>query len=255
MLIRRLVAEAYRAGFRWSCRKHLRFERFGTPYGGWQVPVDVVSPETVVVSAGAGEDISFDLELIRRYRMTVHIVDPTPRARAHVLGVIHAVEGRTPADADRAHDPSEMYDLTDVGSERIKYLDCGLWNKDQVVRFYAPANPLNVSHSAVNLQKTSEYFEAECLRFNSICARQGISAVEILKLDVEGAEHDVIQDVIAGSLSPRIICVEFDEAPHWKELTAFKRVRSSIEDLDEAGYDLCCVDSWNFTFIQRTSLR
>ena len=35
----------------------------------------------------------------------------------------------------------------------------GIWSKADRLRFYAPANPDHVSHSAVNLQGTDSYFE------------------------------------------------------------------------------------------------
>src|ERR1700719_1014712 len=36
-------------------------------YGGWTVPGDLIGREWVCYSVGAGGDIEFDLELIRRY--------------------------------------------------------------------------------------------------------------------------------------------------------------------------------------------
>jgi hypothetical protein len=36
--------------------------RLGTKYGGWSIPTDFpLSSQSVIVSVGAGEDISFDL--------------------------------------------------------------------------------------------------------------------------------------------------------------------------------------------------
>ena len=41
------------------------------------------SEGTINVLAGAGEDLSFDLELNRRYGAEIAIIDPTPRALTH----------------------------------------------------------------------------------------------------------------------------------------------------------------------------
>ena len=40
----------------------------GTEYGGWLVDLDLIPERSTIVSAGIGEDISFDLELIRQKR-------------------------------------------------------------------------------------------------------------------------------------------------------------------------------------------
>ena len=43
---------------------NIPYEELGTPYGGWQfIPLDK-NEQLNVISAGVGEDISFDIELI-----------------------------------------------------------------------------------------------------------------------------------------------------------------------------------------------
>src|SRR5438445_317571 len=48
----------------------------GSDYGGWNIPEDAVVEGQVCYCVGAGGDISFDLELIRRYGAIVRAVDP-----------------------------------------------------------------------------------------------------------------------------------------------------------------------------------
>ncbi len=58
-------------------------ETLGTPYGGWQF-ISLDKQENInVISAGVGEDISFDVELINKYGCNVILIDPTPRAIIH----------------------------------------------------------------------------------------------------------------------------------------------------------------------------
>lgn len=57
--------------------------RLGSEYGGWTFVDEPQLHDTVIVSAGLGEDASFDVEFAQRYDATVIIVDPTPRAIAH----------------------------------------------------------------------------------------------------------------------------------------------------------------------------
>jgi hypothetical protein len=50
----------------------------GSDYGGWRVPGGLIGPGWICYCVGAGGDVSFDLELIRRYGATVRAVDPVP---------------------------------------------------------------------------------------------------------------------------------------------------------------------------------
>src|SRR5271165_3572908 len=57
-------------------------EKLGTNYGGWVVAKNllVYTAQPITMSFGIGDDISFDLEMIRRYHARVFAYDPTPKA-------------------------------------------------------------------------------------------------------------------------------------------------------------------------------
>jgi hypothetical protein len=86
--------------------------RIGTEYGGWTF---VDHPElrgSLVVCAGAGEDISFDIGFAREYDSRAVIVDPTPRAILHVEEVIRRLRDEVPRTAE----------LNDTGKQDVRYL-------------------------------------------------------------------------------------------------------------------------------------
>lgn len=74
--------------------------RLGSDGCGWWVPKAVVRPRAIAYCAGAGEDISFDLELHRR-GLTVVTIDPTPRAIAHVDSVQPLMDAQGHGHIDR----------------------------------------------------------------------------------------------------------------------------------------------------------
>src|SRR3546814_13240808 len=78
----------------------------------------------------------------------------------------------------------------------------GLWSEDATLRFYAPRDPTHVSHSIVNLQETESYFEARCRSIASLMAELGHDRLDLLKVDVEGAEHEVIRSMLASGIRP-----------------------------------------------------
>src|SRR5581483_8733866 len=47
----------------------------GSAYGGWMMPEGVIRADWICYCVGAGGDVSFDLELIRRYGATVRSFD------------------------------------------------------------------------------------------------------------------------------------------------------------------------------------
>jgi len=194
--------------------------RLGSGYGGWWVPANILEPGTTVISAGVGEDTTFDEELLSS-GCEVWAVDPTPRARQHVT--TRRGEG---AFGDRFH-----------------FWPVGLWHQDETLRFYAPANPAHVSHSVLNVQHTTSWFEAECWSLARLLLEAGLTCPDVLKLDIEGAEIQVLRRLVAERLRPPAVCVELDAPlPEWRTL-------SLLRDLRRAGYRLTHAEGWNLLLL------
>jgi len=191
--------------------------RLGSDYGGYFVPLGRVDERSVCYSGGVGEDTTFDEELIERTGCSVEAFDPTPRAVAHAATVV-------------ARHP------------RFHFMPVGLWSEDTCVDFFAPANPAHVSHSITNLQGTTETMRVEVRRLSSVMKELGHDHLDVLKLDIEGAEHVVIESMLADEIHPAVLCVEFDQP------VKVKALRATLASLNAAGYTLAATDDWNYTF-------
>ena len=66
----------------------------------------------------------------------------------------------------------------------------------------------------------------------------GLSDIDLLKLDVEGAEHEVLDDMLASSVRPRQLLVEYH---HRFEQVGVDKTRESISKLRQAGYRLFAI--------------
>jgi FkbM family methyltransferase len=221
--------------------------KLGTAHGGWTVPKSAVEAGGTAVCVGAGEDISFDVELNKK-GFRVFTVDPTPRAKEHVANVLAAAAGGPPASINNSR--VEFYDLHGFDSGRYALLDSGVWNENTVMRFFAPKDPTHVSHSIVNLQGTDEWFEARCETLKTICDSNQIGEINILKLDIEGSEYAVVANIIESGLRPPVLCVEFDEIRNPLDGKLMNRIRSTIKLLGNAGYKFRHLENSNALFVR-----
>lgn len=203
-------------------------KKIGSRYGGWIVPVTRLDSASVCYCVGVGEDITFDLGLIETFGCEVFAYDPTPRASEHV-------ETRA------------------FGNKNFKFSTYGLWDSDEVRRFYSPANPAHVSHSILNLQNSNTYFEAQCRRLSTLMRENGHDRLGLLKLDIEGAEYRVVESLIEDRVDIDIICIEYDEAYHPLDEGFRLRIRESVRRLMRFGYAMVAIDGkCNFTFVKNT---
>lgn len=206
---------------------HLKdLKEIGTKYGGWVIPSSLINSESICYCVGCGEDISFDLGLIEQFGCNVFGFDPTPRAIQYVR---------------------------QNAGKNIKYIfgEVGLWDKEDNLKFYAPKNSEHVSHSLLNLQKTQNYITIKVNRLIAIMKNNGHNKLDLLKLDIEGAEYAVIDSIIADNLDIKIICVEYDECFNALDSNYRKRIRISAHKLITSGYSLVCVQgNGNYTFVK-----
>lgn len=223
--------------------------RLGTKYGGWIIPVDAgLSADSICYSAGAGEDISFDCALVERFHCRVRVIDPTPRAIQHFGNLEQAVMSGQRFSVNNSNE--DYYSVTAEDFKRLRFVPVGLSDRDSELKFYLPKNPAYVSCSTVNLHKTEEYFTAQCFRLSSIMQQLGDTSIDLLKMDIEGAEYAVIRDMVATKLLPRLLLLEFDEAHTPLDNEASTRIKHHIKVLEQAGMRCIAVDGCNASFIR-----
>ena len=63
----------------------------GTRYGGWSLLDEDNLNNSTIISAGLGEDASFDIEFASKYNAKIIIVDPTPRSIKHYNEIINSL--------------------------------------------------------------------------------------------------------------------------------------------------------------------
>jgi FkbM family methyltransferase len=179
----------------------------GNPGARWCVCPQGLSAESVVYSAGVGEEISFDLGLIERFGMRIHAFDPTPRSIAWVR--------------DQAL-PKEFV-----------FHPYGIAELDGRCRFNPPRDPLHVSHTVLQRAGSGPATELPVHRLETILRMLGHRQIDLLKMDIEGAEYGVLADLLAGRVAVKQLLVEFHH--RWPEV-GIAKTKHAIGMLQEAGY-------------------
>ena len=212
-----------------SCAKIRRRDdliHLGSKYGGWVVPVGLLDSESVCYCGGCGEDISFDLELIKIFHCNVYAFDPAPRAVSYVNTIINDIP---------------LYHFFDVG----------LWDCQDQLKFYATRNNDCASHSLLSIQRTEKYIKVDVKRLSQIMHENNHQKIDLLKIDIEGAEYKVIGSILEDRLDIKILCVEFDEFINPLNSEYMSRIRSSIKSLLMNRYQLVySQENGKYTFVR-----
>ena len=188
---------------------------YGSHYGGWALKEGTIAKDSVVYSFGIGEDASFDLDLIQETGCTVHGFDPTPKSLAWVK--------------------------QNVQEDRVLMHPWALGFEDGTLTLWMPDNPNHVSASLVSASGRSKgSFDAECKSLKSIMEELGHESVDVLKMDIGGAEYGVIEALCAGGTISMVgqLVVEFH---HRMEGFTKAQTLDAIQLLRDEGFRIAWV--------------
>ncbi|MGD2070059.1 MAG: FkbM family methyltransferase [Gemmatimonadota bacterium] len=176
--------------------------------GGWCYCPTLLSAGDVVYSFGVGEDIDFELHLLERYELELHAFDPTPVA-------VGWLEERGVPDGLRFH-------------------PVGVAGHDGTASFRARPGERNPSFTLGGTSADpSSAVEAPVQRLPTLARELGHTSIALLKLDVEGAEYDAIDDLVESGLAVGQLLVEFH---HRFRGVGRERTARAVEGLRDAGF-------------------
>ena len=131
--------------------------------------------------------MGFEKKIAETFKCYVHCFDPTSLAKNFM--------------------EKQKYD-----KDLIFFEPYGIWNTDGKIKFYYQdeTNRNNSGGSITNLFETNNYDLLECLKLSSIMKKNNHESVDVVKLDIEGASIQVIEDFIGENIHPKQIVVEFE---------------------------------------------
>ncbi|HET6568292.1 MAG TPA: FkbM family methyltransferase, partial [Rhodothermales bacterium] len=178
----------------------------------WTLQSGTLNPDSIVYSFGVGTDISFDLSLIRQYGLTVHAFDPTSRSLAWIHGQ------KLPAG--------------------FLFHPVGLAGFDGVARFRPPDNPAFVSYSLTESNAAEQVVEAPVKRLSTLMRELGHDHIDLLKMDIEGAEYDALRDLLHQEAQVDQILVEFH---HRFPSIGVEATKEALAMLNRHGYRIISI--------------
>ena len=225
MNLKRLVNQCIRKDLFYFPEALPSTETLGTVYGGHSVLTGAVKPEPILYSFGVGEDISFDLEMIERFDAQIYACDPTPRA-------VKFLDAQTLPD-------------------NFKFKAVAVSDKNETLEFHPPLNPQHVSHSVVQKSEELKPLSVPAESVASLMHGWGHQEVTILKMDIEGAEYAVLEDMMRTGIKPEQILVEYH---HFFKGSSVKQTRDSVELLLANGYVIFDIDDrgHNYSFVRKS---
>jgi FkbM family methyltransferase len=181
---------------------------------GWEVIAGSLTKEALVYSFGIGTNASFEEQALRDFGCQIYAFDPTPKSINYVR--------------------SQNF------GPRFHFREIGIWDVDGEVEFAGPANPADVSCTAILQDTNLPTFRARVGTLTSIMGELGHTKIHVLKMDVEGSEYRIIENLARGGVRPRQLLVEFHQG--FYGCTA-KMTRDSVKTLRDIGYDIFWVSS------------
>ena len=187
-------------------------ETLGTNYGGWAIPINAkLDSNSIVYSGGVGEDMSFDLKLEDKYKCKIFLIDPTQRAIKHYEEVKQMFKTKIIAlSGNIQNDYLKNIIGLNPNFENFNYIDKGLYREKTKLKFYKQTNPDYVSQSLVLNMFGNEYDEVEVDSIKNIMKEHNHTKIDLLKLDIEGSEIDVLNQMLDDEIYPTYLCIEFD---------------------------------------------
>ena len=217
-----------------SYLKNVSFDltRLGTDYGGWFIPKNIlhaIDKKRVLVSGGLGHDVSFDKILLKN---GFQIIGLDPLAEC----------------CDFAR--KELGD-----SKSVFVIEKGLWTNSGNIDFFPPKNKTHDSWSITNTQSalpqegtTFKVISLEDLikEYPSI----GNSDFSMLKLDIEGAESEIMKKLFTSDYKFDFIGIEMD----FLSLIPFLAIKRRLRAIFTARQNMKIFKSAGYTFVLKENL-
>lgn len=201
------------------CRNIPSKKRIGD-VDSWSILTDKLH-SSVVFSGGVGKDITFEIKLANQYGCRVYLYDPSPTGINTVQKLLLP--------------------------EKIKFSPVGLAGNNGEVVFSKPKNILEGSYTISDEGDTT----FSCRKLSELIAENCFNEIELVKIDIEGFEYQVLEELLDSNIMVRQIVVEYH---HFFKSISSTKTSDSIKLLKSKGYILFHKSGHDYSFVRKNSL-
>lgn len=130
-----------------------------------------------------------------------------------------------------------------IKDPRFVMHEIGVAAFDGEVKFNPPENPDHVSHEILECESTqANAIRVKVKRLVSIMKELGHGKIDLIKLDIEGAEYEVIDVLLKSNILPKQLLVEFH---HRFPKVGIEKSIGTIKRLRDVGYKILSISETN----------
>ena len=103
----------------------------------------------------------------------------------------------------------------------------------------------------VKSYSSDEFIEVPVKKITTIMNELGHTSIDFIKLDIEGAECDVMYQIFSNKIYPKFICIKFSIAKN-KKIDGMAIANRCLNMIVNQGYDILKCDKLEYSFIRKT---
>ena len=198
--------------------------------GGWWFTPENLDSDSIVYSLGVGDLIDFDLGVIDRCQSRVFAFDPTPTSKSFV---------------DREDRPKQFHFQPWAAAGEDGSLSL----------FPRVRNDGSLSTDMFTLVAEEASRESAIVvpayTVETLARKLGHARIDLLKMDIEGAEFEVLDALIAGQLRPKQLLIEFHHRFIDNGLARTSGIVERLRAEDYKLYSVCAETGREVSFLHQ----
>ena len=155
-------------------------------YFNYYLDSSLIEKNSIIYSFGLATNIKFEEKLASDFDVNVYCFDPTPVAVNY---------------------------MKNVKNLKLIYQPYGIWVEDKKVKFYYldSEHPESFNGSITNYSgNANNSINLQCYKLKSLMSMNNHNKIDVLKMDIEGAAIEVMNNILDDNIFPKQIAVEFE---------------------------------------------